>query len=313
MAAPTEAWYFAHLIDPCNEIAGPGDLQYLHRTLPSRYPFLLQSSAAGGTLGRFDILFAFPGDSLELTRLGELRGRGARSGGSFLDTLDRWWSNEKAPSKNSDLPFLGGWFLYLGYELAAEIEPGLRLAYDPVLPVAFAVRCPTALIYDHKQAACYIVSETQSKNARQAVRNDLRAPRKLPELPAEILTSVTEEEAHRFTDAVMKAKNYIAAGHIYQANLSRQWSTEVSEFASGGDIYDALCKSNPAPFAGIAHWQGVDIISSSPERLLSVRDGIAETRPIAGTRPRSADDARDTTLSAELFSHPKEIAEHVML
>ena len=79
------------------------------------------------------------------------------------------------------------------------------------------------------------------------------------------------------------------------------------------DIYEALCKSNPGPFAGMARWRDIEIISSSPERLLEVRDGVASTRPIAGTRPRSDDVAVDDNLSAELFAHPKERAEHIML
>jgi anthranilate synthase component 1 len=124
---------------------------------------------------------------------------------------------------------------------------------------------------------------------------------------------VQEESPAQFTNAVGEAKEHIAAGDVYQANLSREWSTEVSDQVSGSDIYAALCDSNPGPFAGIARWRDVEIISSSPERLLSVRDGVAATRPIAGTRPRSKNDTRDSSLSAELFAHPKELAEHVML
>ena len=82
---------------------------------------------------------------------------------------------------------------------------------------------------------------------------------------------------------------------------------------SAGKLYTILCGTNPGPFAGLAHWRGIDIISSSPERLLRVRNGVATTRPIAGTRPRSRNDALDSTLSAELFSDHKERAEHVML
>ena len=301
------------MIESFRGIAGPDELRQLHREHPSRYPFLLQSTTSSGSLGRFDILFAFPGDSLELARSGELRGRDARPGLSFLDALDRWWSTERAPAEKTQLPFCGGWFLYLGYELAAEIEPALHLLDDPVLPTAFAVRCPTALVFDHEQGACHLVSESLENKDRLQLNKDVEALCEPPELPARILKSVREEEPHIFTDAVMRAQDYIAAGDIYQANLSRQWSAEVSKRASGSDIYASLCNTSPAPFAGIARWQGVEIISSSPERLLSVRDGIAATRPIAGTRPRSENEARDSTLSAELFSHPKELAEHVML
>jgi anthranilate synthase component 1 len=124
---------------------------------------------------------------------------------------------------------------------------------------------------------------------------------------------VREEDPQRFIDAVGGAKERIAAGDVYQANLSREWSTELASDVNGSDIYASLCETNPGPFAGLARWRDVEVISSSPERLLKVRNGIAATRPIAGTRPRSENDARDSKLSAELFSHPKELAEHVML
>ncbi len=79
------------------------------------------------------------------------------------------------------------------------------------------------------------------------------------------------------------------------------------------DIYESLCQTNPGPFAGMARWDNVEIISSSPERLLKIRDGRASTRPIAGTRPRSEDLQTDDSLSAELFTSAKEQAEHIML
>lgn len=308
-----EAWYFAHLIESLAGIAGPGDLQILHREHPSRYPFLLQSTSTGGALGRFDILFAFPGESIELTRSGELRGHTVRPGLSFLDALDHWWTNERLPSEGNRLPFQGGWFLYLGYELAGQIEPALKLQSDPILPTAFAVRCHTALVFDHEKSVCYVVSELSAATELEQLQKDVRALPGEHVVPTGILTSVYEEKSHRFTNAVLEAQDYIAAGDVYQANLSRLWSTEISARVSGSDIYTSLCETNPGPFAGIVSWQDVEIISSSPERLLRVRDGIAATRPIAGTRPRSENDARDSTLSAELFSHPKELAEHVML
>ncbi|NNC63262.1 MAG: aminodeoxychorismate synthase, component I, partial [Gammaproteobacteria bacterium] len=145
------------------------------------------------------------------------------------------------------------------------------------------------------------------------IRDDVSRQRKSKRLPPEILKSVTEEEPTCFLESVEKAQRYIAAGDIYQANLSRGWTAELVPSVTGSDIYAALCDTNPAPFAGIARWRGVEIISSSPERLLKVRDSVAQTRPIAGTRPRSDDDAHDESLSTELFSHPKELAEHVML
>ena len=284
------------------EIADPGDLRQLHRDHPARYPFLLQSTAPGGSLGRYDILFAYPGETLV-----------AGDEPGFLEALDERWRESRVAGQHVDLPFRGGWFLYLGYELAAEIEPGLALAQDPVLPAAFAVRCPTALIYDHEAAVCHLVCETPDCINRDQLLTDIDAlDRNRPIATASVL-SVTEEDSVTFTDAVLRAKEYISAGDVYQANLSRQWSAKVSPGVDASDIYAALCESNPGPFAGMARWQDTEIISSSPERLLQIRDGIASTRPIAGTRPRSIDAGADEDLSAELFAHPKERAEHVML
>jgi len=274
----------------------------LHREHPSRYPFLLQSTAPGGSLGRYDILFAFPGETLV-----------AGDEPVFLDALDARWRQDRIAVQAGDLPFSGGWFLYLGYELAGEIEPGLDLAPDLALPAAFAVRCPTALIYDHDESVCHLVCESPECVDRDQLYADINAlDRDRPIAIAHVL-SVCEEEPVGFLDAVVRAKNHIAAGDVYQSNLSRGWAAEVSRGIDASDIYAALCKSNPGPFAGMARWQDTEIISSSPERLLQIRDGVASTRPIAGTRPRSQDASTDEDLSTELFAHPKERAEHIML
>lgn len=289
------------MTEPIREIAGPDDLRALHRHDPARYPFLLQSTTRGGELGRFDILFAFPGEALVAGDTG------------FLDAIDARWSAEKLDEQPGDLPFRGGWFLYLGYELAAEIEPGLDLDADPLLPRAFAVRCPAALVFDHATGACRLVRETSQSADDNVVRADVAALRRPSQRPARMIESVTEETPQQFCDAVVQAKEFIAAGDIYQANLSREWQASLAATLESGDIYEALCEANPGPFAGIVRWQGTDIISSSPERLLQIRDGVLSTRPIAGTRPRSDDEHTDNSLSAELFAHPKERAEHVML
>ncbi len=301
------------MIDAFPEIASPGDLLRLHRAQPARYPFLLQSTTQGGALSRFDILFAFPGRVLELTAGGKVVGEGGPGNRGFLDSLDEWWLAERVEPANASLPFTGGWFLYLGYELAGQVEPALRLQGDPVLPAALAVRCAAALVFDHEQSTCHLVRESLESADESQLRDDVSRRHEVKRRPAEILESVQEEAPGCFIESVEKAKRYIAAGDIYQANLSREWTAELVPSVTGSDIYAALCEANPAPFAGIARWQDVEIISSSPERLLKVRDGAAQTRPIAGTRPRSDDHAHDESLSAELFSHPKELAEHVML
>ena len=294
-------------------ISGPDELRKLNRKFPDRYPYLLQSTANGSELGRFDILFAFPGESLLLQQGCELSGHHEHDQTQFLMALDAWWGEERVTASESDLPFHGGWFLYLGYELAAEIEPSLQLHDDPLLPTAFAVRCPAAIIYDHLNRNCSLVWEDESELYAARIQSDIE---QLGSGPAELeprTISITDDAPQQFTTAVKSAKGYIAAGDVYQANLSRQWAVTVPQNLSSHSLYESLCTANPGPFAGIAHWQGTSIISSSPERLVSVRKGVISTRPIAGTRRRGEDDATDEDLSSELFAHPKERAEHIML
>jgi anthranilate synthase component 1 len=292
---------------------GPDELRMLNQESPDRYPFLLQSTAHGGELGRFDILFGFPGEALCLQRPGQLSGRSGAAQGGFLAALDQWWADEREATTNSALPFTGGWFLYLGYELAAEVEPSLTLHEDPVLPVAFAVRCPVAVVYDHDTGRSHLVAEQNGADIAKLVLADIEnLHRQRGNVPAQRL-AVIEDEATGFTDAVVEAKQHIEAGDIYQANLSRQWTVTVTNETSSEAVYASLCAANPGPFAGIARWRDASVISSSPERLLSVRDGIISTRPIAGTRRRGDSAADDEDLSSELFAHPKERAEHIML
>jgi anthranilate synthase component 1 len=292
---------------------GPDELRRLNQLHPSRYPFLLQSTAQGGELGRFDILFAFPGKSLVLSENGDLSGQGASMQSQFLKALDNWWSEEKTAAVGSHLPFQGGWFLYLAYELAAEVEPNLSLHSDQLLPTAFAVRCPAAIIFDHLSQESVFVCESDAVQFREQMSADIEHLTAAAKTAGSGNFEVSEDDPRQFTDAVEIAKKYIEAGDVYQANLSRQWTVTVDDERSSESIYASLCAANPGPFAGIARWQGTSIISSSPERLISVRDGMVSTRPIAGTRRRGDDEAADDDLSNELFAHPKERAEHVML
>ena len=101
------------------------------------------------------------------------------------------------------------------------------------------------------------------------------------------------------------------AGDIYQANLSRAWDLQIE--GGAGALYRRLCAANPAPFAALAQWGDVAILSSSPERLIRVAGRRVDTRPIAGTRPRSRRPGGDSREMTELAAHPKERAEHVML
>ena len=110
---------------------------------------------------------------------------------------------------------------------------------------------------------------------------------------------------------VQRAQVYIEEGDIYQANLSQRF--EVDCVRDPFELYQFLRRVNPSPFSGFMKWDGLGIISSSPERLVKLEQDRLETRPIAGTRPRGHTAQEDRELSAELLLNEKEKAEHLML
>ena len=123
---------------------------------------------------------------------------------------------------------------------------------------------------------------------------------------------IDEDPPQRYLDGVVRVLDYLAAGDVFQANLSRGWQARFAGALDPALLLQRLRDNNPAPFAGIFRSPWGSVVSASPERLLSLHDGIAETRPIAGTRARFAGDD-DAERIRELVGHPKERAEHVML
>ncbi|RYE75693.1 MAG: aminodeoxychorismate synthase component I, partial [Oxalobacteraceae bacterium] len=124
--------------------------------------------------------------------------------------------------------------------------------------------------------------------------------------------SVVEDDPQRFLQGVERVLEYLAAGDLFQANLSRAWRARFDAPVDPAALYARLRVSNPAPFAGLFTHGSWAVASSSPERLVSIRGDVVETRPIAGTRPRFEGDD-DAERIRELVGHPKERAEHVML
>jgi len=292
----------------------PSDLLALHAGRPERYPALFESAATAEVIGRFDILFAFPGTRLTLDGDGRLSADdGVDTHGSFLQALDQWWLQERSAVEPSSLPFSGGWLVYLGYELAGQIEPRLRLPPGPG-PMAQAVRIPAALIHERASGQGWIVAERESESLIAQIESDLaQVCRTVPTPPALLNADIEEDPPQDYLAAVQRALEYIAAGDVYQANLSRGWRTRLNPDVQPFHLYQRLRQTNPGPFCALAVLEGLAIVSSSPERLISVKDRWAATRPIAGTRPRGADSISDQDLARELHGHPKERAEHVML
>jgi anthranilate synthase component 1 len=291
------------------------DLLALHAADACRYPVLLQSTAANPQIGRFDILMAFPGERLRLMADGGLYGRAREQ--TFLQSLDTWCRQESlAPvsaSVAASLPFRGGWFLYLGYELMREIEPRLRSALPASGVVAEAVRIPAAIVRCCATGQAWIVAEPGYSHLAQRLLADNKNRPALRPFGPVIEGAVVEEAPEHFLSAVEVALEHIRAGDIYQANLSRPWQARLSKAARPHDVYRRLSRANAAPFAAIARLDHCTIVSSSPERLIEIRDGMISTRPIAGTRPRSANADLDLSLARQLCADPKERAEHTML
>lgn len=290
---------------------GEYDLLALHSQNPARYPFLLESVATS-PLSRYSLLFAFPQECIRLDNLAET---------SFCERLDVAWSKkeETPPSlplsgEGQEMPFRGGWFLYLGYELVGQLEPTLQLPDTPVgLPIALAVRIPAAVIVDHLRGETIVVAEEGFAEAFAEIQTDMAATNVETQNFASLQVQIAEDLPEQFTAGVERIREYIAAGDVFQVNLSRAWRGDIRSEHPAADVYRLLRKTNPAPFACLADFGEFAIISSSPERLVRVQAGRVDTRPIAGTRPRGADPERDQALLEELIGHPKERAEHIML
>jgi len=299
------------------------DLCALHRANPERYPHLLESVACGTAAARYDILFAFP----LATLVKEPDGRVTRDGRSlgttnFLDALDDAWCSEHPPSSRGSVepgpglpPFTGGWFVYLGYELAAEIEPILAdIPREMSFPTACATRFPAAVIRDHVAHVTYLVCEPERQETLFPLMQADVQQASSPVTPSVATANIAEEDPTRFLNGVRRIQRYIGAGDVFQVNLSRRWETILNSPMLSVDLYQQLRLSNPSPFSGLATFSGNRaVISSSPERLVQVSGSMVRTRPIAGTYPRSSTPEQDRAWSEELLQHPKERAEHVML
>jgi len=304
---------------------GASRITDLFQFKPDVYPYMLASTATGIN-SRFDILFAHPQQSLVLNDP-----ESAKAGPGFLDSLQSWWMQDRIETGSADKisasdpdspyqpPFTGGWFIYLSYELAAEIEPVLKLpAGAQDAPVAMAVRIPSAVIYDHQRKQHIAVAEQEYGHLLDTIEQDYNKATAIVNTVSDEtgtikVEKITEADQAPYMEQVARIKQYIVDGDIFQANLSRPWQLEINQSTSDLGIFNSLAAANPGSFAVLARLPDSTVISSSPERLVSVHHGVIETRPIAGTRPRSDDENIDNQLAIELMAHPKEKAEHIML
>ncbi len=230
-------------------------------------------------------------------------------------------------------PLHGGLVGYFGYDVVREIEdlgdppPDDRGLPDAVLDVigelaAFdhfrqrVVLVANAWIPTDADAAAVDAAYDDACARLAALAADGASPLSEPltepprpgEAPAE---AVDETDAAVFEAAVESARDLIGAGDIFQVVLSQRFALDLD--ADPFDLYRVLRQINPSPYMFFVRDPEVTLVGSSPEPLVTVRDGVVTSRPIAGTRFRGATEADDRRLAAELREHPKEVAEHVML
>ena len=305
------------------ELPVPGSvLRELASRFPERYPVLMDS-AAEGPLSRFSILAAEPSAALWIDANGAVHTDGVDlvTTNGFFHALEQWWLRERTPwAPGAPPPFAGGWTLFISYEMAREIEPRLILPRSSLPYQAFALRTPCAVIHDLHGNRVFAIAEAGFADRLDRIAAEATAVVDAAEAAANTPPSrvkaakLEEEDPAIHIERVARAKEYIRAGDIYQANIARPWRVTLAENVSAPKLYATLRATNPAPFAALAQWGGASIVSSSPERLARIfGDRRIDTRPIAGTRPRSRQPSSDRAEMTELAAHPKERAEHVML
>ena len=209
------------------------------------------------------------------------------------------------------LPFTGGYLGWLGYDLAWEIErlPYTKSDYLP-FPVAFWFEPSSFAVIDHQTQNMWLAASDRQQLAELSDRLISSPP--IVESPPLTITQPTYSPAQQGYEAMVEqAKKHIYAGDIFQANLSMRFGYPWR--SDGWQLYRHLQKINPSPFASYWRTTWGEVISVSPERLVSLRDRHAETRPIAGTRPRGKTASQDLDFERELLACTKEQAEHIML
>jgi anthranilate synthase component 1 len=298
--------------------------------------FLLESVEGGAVRGRYsviglepDLIWRANGTRAELNR-------SARSSGVFqpcseppLDALRSLIAESRIELPDDLPPMAAGVFGYLGYDTVRLIEELPPPNPDPIgLPDAVLMRPTLIVVFDAVKDAITVVTPvrpepgvtagaalTRAQERLSAIVDALDRP--LDKAAADIEAGPLDVAAKsnttpaEYRDMVLKAKDYILAGDIFQVVLSQRFEAPFS--LPPFSLYRALRRVNPAPFLYFLDFGAYAIAGSSPEILVRARGGTVTIRPIAGTRPRGATPHEDKALEEELLADPKERAEHLML
>ncbi|WP_374513547.1 anthranilate synthase component I [Brevundimonas sp.] len=301
-----------------------------------RHAILLESVEGGAVNGRYSIIAREP-DVVWRCRDGRpelARGSGdiaaeryTPDGDDALGSLRRLMAASRLELPDDLPPMAAGLFGVFGYDMVRLLEPLGAPNPDPLdLPDAVLTRPGVVAIFDSVKHEIVLVApcwtdgggDPASMRAEAEARLDcfereLRAP--LPAIPTPVegpgpdFRSPVDEAA--FGEMVARAKEYIAAGDIFQVVLSHRFSAawDADPFA----FYRALRRQNPSPYLFFLDFGDFQLAGSSPEILVRLKGGRVTIRPLAGTRPRGDTPEADQALEAELLADPKERAEHLML
>jgi para-aminobenzoate synthetase component 1 len=288
------------------------------RDLPR--PVLLESGQQGESAGRFDIVAADPFVTLvtrgERTSVREVNGRVAESGQDPLALLKLYLG--EPTSAPAGLPFAGGAIGYFAYDLGRRFERFAGAAVrDIETPDMVVGLYDWTILTDHQDCRTWLVSagrteisDAQWDDLLQRVQDAPadRGERSRFDVLSKVSSNLSFDAYGRAFDVI---KENIRAGNCYQVNMAQRF-----EARARGDSWAAylrLREVSPAPFSAYLQYPEADVLSSSPERFLSVRNAVVETKPIKGTRPRNAVAALDSQLADELRSSGKDRAENVMI
>ncbi len=271
----------------------------------------------------------------------EFEGRHTISSRKPLPRLRELLEGYRQSSADGLPPFQGGAAGILSYDFVHYLEHLPRTTKDDLnLPDAHFFMIDRLVAFDHVMRKCWIIvcpgvrettlgySEICRDKARciadaEEVLERIEAKIKkggssgmqspvMPPCGASPIKLMHDTGKDRYVEMVKKAKAYIAAGDIFQANLSLRLSANIGQ-RDPWQIYGVLREINPSPFASYIDFGDYQIASSSPERLVRVCGGMIDTRPIAGTRPRGSNSMEDEVMRTELLLNEKERAEHIML
>jgi anthranilate synthase component 1 len=294
--------------------------------------FLLESVEGGAQRGRYsmigldpDVIFRAQGERAEISRGGAFVALDVKP----LDALRSLIAESRIDLPAGLPPMAAGVFGYLGYDMVRQMERLAPAKPDPIgVPEALMIRPTVMVVFDAVRDEMVVVTPIRpqpgvsARAAREAAQLrldavvaalegplDHAAPWVDPLLMAENPVSNTSEP--EFLAMVDRAKEYIRAGDAFQIVLSQRFTSrfDLPAFA----LYRALRRVNPSPYLCFLDFGGFQIVVSSPEILVRVREGTVTIRPIAGTRWRGATAQEDERLAAELLADPKERAEHLML